>query len=62
MEWRVEITETLQRTVCIAADSREEAMKRATEMYRHGDVVLSCSDFVGTAFDVRKEDGPDAVL
>lgn len=62
MECRVEITETLQRTICVIADSEDEAERCVMAMYRNGDIVLSSSDFVDSEFEVFGEEDADAVL
>lgn len=43
----VEITETLQRTVSVEADSRAEAERLVTEAWNNEDYVLDSTDFVG---------------
>lgn len=46
----VEITETLQRTVSVEADSRAEAERLVTEAWNNEDYVLDSPDFVGVDF------------
>ena len=46
----VEITETLQRTVSVEADSRAEAERLVTEAWNNEDYVLDSTDFVGVDF------------
>ena len=46
----VEITETLQRTVSVEADSRTEAERLVTEAWNNEDYVLDSTDFVGVDF------------
>ncbi len=55
MKWTIEITETLQKSVEIEAESSEAAAKAAIDMYRNGVVVLSAADHVDTAFDFRQQ-------
>lgn len=54
MKWNVEITETLQTSVDIDAESAEDAEKLARNMYRRGDIVLDASDFVDAVFDAQQ--------
>lgn len=60
MEYRVEITETLQRAISVVADSKEDAMRHIVSMYRHGEIVLSDSDFVDVS--IEAEDDLNAFL
>lgn len=46
--YRVEITETLQRTIEVEADSPDEAVVKAKAMYQDEDIVLGCSDYMQT--------------
>ena len=54
MKWAVEITETLQTSVEIEAESEECAERQARNMYRHGDIVLDASDCVDVAFEAER--------
>lgn len=51
MEYRVEISEQLCRTVSIEANSRAEACRIARRQYRDCQVVLDSDDFVGVDFN-----------
>lgn len=44
--YSVEITETLQRTVDIEAESYQEAFRQVNKSYKDGDIILDSSDFV----------------
>ena len=46
----IEITETLQRTVSVAADSREEAEQMVDDGWHNGDYVLDSEDFIDIDF------------
>ena len=46
----IEITETLQRTVSVAADSREEAEQMVDDGWHNGDYVLDSEDFIDADF------------
>lgn len=54
MKWSVEITETLQASVEIEAESEEDAERQARNMYRHGDIVLDASSCVDVAFAAQQ--------
>ena len=54
MKWAVEITETLQTSVEIEAESVEDAERQARSMYCRGDIVLDASDYVDVAFDAQQ--------
>ena len=54
-EFEVEITETLQRTVVIRAESRAEAEVIAEENWNNEEFVLSAEDFVGAEFSAVSE-------
>ena len=46
----IEITETLQRTVSVIADSREEAEQIVDDGWHNGDYVLDSEDFIDVDF------------
>ena len=46
----IEITETLQRTVPVIADSREEAEQMVDDGWHNGDYVLDSEDFIDVDF------------
>jgi hypothetical protein len=54
MIYDVEITETLQRTLHINAESEEEAYGIAKRMYRECEVVLDSGDFIDKEIEVLK--------
>ena len=49
-KFKVEITETLRRTIIIEAQSDEEALLKVKEQYDEEEIVLDSSDYVGTEF------------
>lgn len=53
----VEITETLQRTISVEANSREEALTKVKEKMRNEEVVLDSNDYIDTEYivTVRKK-------
>lgn len=50
--YKVEITETLQRTVEVKASSSGEAIEKVKELYRNEDIVLDYNDFMGNEFEI----------
>jgi hypothetical protein len=52
MIYNVEITETLQRTLSINAESADEAEDKARKLYRSAEVVLDYRDYIDTEFCV----------
>ena len=52
-EFHVEITEILQITVKIEAQSEEKAVEEARARYSGGDYIINESDLVATEFDVK---------
>lgn len=44
-DFEITITETLQRTITIPADSLDEAKSIAEDMYKASEIVLSSEDF-----------------
>jgi len=49
---KVEITETLQRTVEVKAENGRDAIEKVKDMYRNEDIVLSSEDFIDSNFQV----------
>lgn len=54
-EWNVEITETLQRTVTVTAETADEAWEMVHEMYRNCEVVLDSEDFIDSEICVLED-------
>ena len=54
-KYRINITETMSRTIETEADSDKIAMEKVKLMYRNCDIVLDASDYVGTEFSVKSE-------
>jgi hypothetical protein len=52
MIYDVEITETLQRTLNITAESEDEAYDIVKKMYRKCEIVLDSSDYIDTEISV----------
>lgn len=56
MKFKIEITETLQRTIEVEASSQEQALKHIREQYASGEIVLDSNDYVDTRFDPLERD------
>lgn len=46
MKYKIEFTETLQKTISIEAKSEEEAIQLAKEEYYKGNIVLDDTNFI----------------
>lgn len=55
-EYKVEITETLQRTIVVKAKSASEAIEKTKEMYHKEEIVLDSSDYIDTEYQILAED------
>lgn len=53
-KYRIEITETLSRTIEVEAESEEVAVKKVRQMYRNGDIILDASDYIETEISVKR--------
>ncbi len=49
-KYKVEITETLQKTVEVEEDNKEEALHKVMKMYKNEEVILDYNDFVDLDF------------
>ena len=49
-KYKVEITETLQKTVEVEADNKEDAMHKVMKMYKNSEVILDDNNFVDLDF------------
>lgn len=56
MLYAVEITETLSRTIYVAANDKNEALYKADCRYCNGDEILDSSDFVDYELKLISED------
>lgn len=54
-EYSVTITETLEKTVVVEAESREEAERIVEENWKNGEYVLDSENFVGVHIEAEKE-------
>lgn len=51
--YEVTITETLQKTVEVEADSREKAEKQVEQKWNDSEYILDADSFVGVDFSAR---------
>ena len=56
MKIRVEITEVLQKTVEVEAESKSEAINKVKEQYYNDEIELDASDFIDTEFEIMEEE------
>lgn len=49
-KYKVEITETLQKTIEVEADNKEDALHKLMKMYKNEEVILDDNDFVDLDF------------
>ena len=60
-EYKVLITETLQKTVIVEASSEQEAHRRASDAWKNSEYILDADAFQGVEFHVLGEaDGDDS--
>lgn len=55
-KFNIEFTETLQKTIEIEAESLDEALTKAKEMYHNEEVVLTSEDFVDVEIDESSQE------
>ena len=55
-KYKIEIIETLSRTVEIEADSETDAVVKLSEAYHEEELILNSSDHIGTEFKVVNKD------
>lgn len=53
-EYKITITETLQKTVTVEAESREEAEQKVNDAWRRAEYILDAEDFQGV--EIKTED------
>ena len=53
-KYRIEITETLSRTIETDAESEEVAVEKVRQLYRNGDIILDASDYIETEISVKR--------
>lgn len=55
-KYTVEVTETLQRSIEVEAESENDAIEVVEQKYKDEEIVLDSSDYVSTEIDVYNED------
>ena len=59
-EYKVLITETLQKTVIVEAENEQEAHRRISDAWKNSEYILDADSFQGVEFHVTGEaDGDD---
>lgn len=58
-EYKVLVTETLQKTVMVEAASEKEASHRAEDAWKNTEYILDVNDFQGVEFYVLGEATPE---
>lgn len=53
-KYRIEITETLSRTIEMEADNEEAAVKIVRQMYSNSEIILDVSDYIETEISVER--------
>ena len=53
--FRVEITETLSRTVEVESDSPDAALEQIRAVYKSEDIILDSSDYTDTTFSIAED-------
>lgn len=59
-KYSIEITETLQKTITVEADTPEAAISKVMDGYRDGTIVLGGDDMVGEPTFSQRFDREDA--
>jgi hypothetical protein len=49
---KIEITETLQKTIEVDAENEHEAYKIVKEKYRNSEIILDDTSYIDTEFEV----------
>lgn len=67
-EFVVTITETLEKTVIVEADSKDDALQIAEDMWKDGDIILDAESFTGVEYqsdngkEIEKENKLEVLL
>ena len=67
-EFEVTVTETLQRTVTVEADSKDDAIQMVEDMYRDSEIILDSEDYTGVEYssnegkEIEKENTMEVLL
>ena len=49
-KFKIEITETLQKTIEVESNNKEEAVHKVMKMYKNEEVILNYNDFIDVDF------------
>jgi hypothetical protein len=52
MKYKIEITETLQKTIEIEADNAEDALSKVIRKYKDSEIILADTSYIDTEFKV----------
>jgi hypothetical protein len=52
MKYKIEITETLQKTIEVEADNIEDALLKVKHQYRKEEIILDDTSYIDTEFKV----------
>lgn len=52
MKYKIEITETLQKTIEIEADNTEDALSIVVRKYKDSEIILDDTSYIDTEFKV----------
>ena len=53
-KYRVEIIETLSRTIETVAENEDTAIEKVRQMYQNCDIILDASDYIETEISVKR--------
>ena len=56
-EYKVLITETLQKAVIVGAESEQEAHRRVSDAWKNAEYTLGADDFQGVEFHIESKGG-----
>ena len=59
-EYKVLITETLQKTVLVEAETEQEAHRRVSDAWKNSEYILDADSFQGVEFHVTGEANGDS--
>ena len=62
MKYRVEIEETLKKTVSVEAANKDEAIDKVTDSYYKTDIILDDSDYADVKFKCIEEVVNDVLI
>lgn len=54
MEYKVRITEHLEKDIFVEAETKEEALEEVKRRYHNGEIILDADNYTDTKFEVKK--------